>query len=277
MEDWKKSICNQANTVSISDITNYTNSTSFSESPIDRFYIGRDKILQACTPDFANDHPTVTPLLLVGLISLVENYYRDIISSLIKICPVSKEASAEKTINLASVWFGSNNLEKGALENISFSDARNIQKNLKSIFNINIDRNSNQISAPLNEFTKLCELRHAIVHSSGELSGKNAVKLNLPNSQDPVQVITSYSDIQESAAICTSLVCASNLELFQLMAKRWLHSWPKMPGFDESNLNSTFNKMWKTFFSEIDKNNGLIASPLSMVKTRNRIIKTKGA
>lgn len=277
MSDWKKSICSQASTVSIANITDYIKVESLTRSSIDKFYFKRDKILLACDPVFAVDNPTVTPLFLVGLISLVENYYRDIISSLLKICPLSKKASAEKTVNLASIWFGSNNLEKGALENISFSDSRNIQKNLKTIFNINVDDKSNSVSAPLFEFSRLCELRHAIVHSAGELSGKNAIKLNLPNSKNSVQVSVSYSSLQEAADVCTSLVCSSNLELFNHMARRWLHDWPKLPGFDDKELNKTFNQMWEVFFSEIDKRNGMISNQLSRVKARNMIIKTKGA
>ncbi|MGW9685090.1 hypothetical protein [Flagellimonas sp. 2504JD1-5] len=276
MEDWKLSVCNQATTVSISDINNYTDAANFNLSPIDSFYSARDSILRACDPNFAANHPSVSPLFLVGLISSVENYYRDIISSLIRICPISKEKSSEKTINLASLWFGSNNLEKGALENISFSDYRNIQKNFKSLFNIDVDNDSSQISAPLKEFSRLCELRHAIVHSAGQLSGKNAVKLNLPNSLNAVQVVVKYAQLQEAAAVCTSLICASNLELYKLMSNRWLHVWPKTPTYISSDLNMIFNKLWEIFYSNIDSKNGLISVPLSRIKARNRIIKSKG-
>ncbi len=277
MEDWKKSICNQPSTISVSDITNYISKANLESSAIDGFYKGRDDILKSCTPQFAIDNPTVTPLMLVGLISLVENYYREIISELIKICPISKKNSSEKSINLASVWFGFNNLEKGALENISFSDSKNIEKNLKSFFGIQIDKSSNQVNAPLIEFAKLCELRHAIVHSASLLSGKNAVKLNLPNSPDEVQVVVSFAELQESAAICTSLICSSNLELFKTMSNRWLHEWPKTPAYIGVDLNIVFKQLWKVFYSKIDEGNGMIKVTLSSVKARNRIIKSKGA
>jgi len=275
MADWKNSICNQASTVAIADINNYIDSLTITESPIDRFYQRRDEILRVATPNFATANPTVTPLLLVGLISIVENYYRDIISSLIRICPLSKESSSEKTINLASVWFGSDNMEKGALENTSFSDSKNIAKNLLNIFGLNVEHANNQISAPLAEFSKLCELRHAVVHSAGELSGKNAIKLQLSNSRAAVQVVLGYSEIQETAAICTSLICASNLELFKLMASRWLHRWPSTPAYLGRNLNGLFKQVWTIFYSQIDQTNGLISDSLTMVKARNQVINTR--
>ncbi len=275
MADWKKSISNQASTVSIVDINRYINSYSSNQSPIDRFYTRRDEILRVCTPVFALTNPAIAPLLLVGLISSVENYYRDIIASLIKICPISKELTAEKTINLASVWFGYNNIEKGALENTSFSDSKNISKNLGGIFGLDSEKSSNPLNFPLLEFSKLCELRHAIVHSGGELSGKNAVKLQLANSQNSVQVALGYTELQEAAAVCTSLICISNLELFKQMAHRWLHRWPNTPAYSNRNLNIAFGDLWKIFFSKIDNNNGLISDSLTMIKARNLIISSR--
>ncbi len=275
MEDWKISVCNKASTVSIADINAYISIPNLNQSPIDRFYHRQEEILRVCTPAFASANPNITPLLLVGLISLIENYYRDIISEMIKLCPISKESSSEKSINLASIWFGYNNLEKGALENISFSDSKNISKNLKTIFNLDVENANNQINAPLEQFSKLCELRHAIVHSAGELSGKNAIKLQLPNSRSSVQVILNYSELQESAAICSSLVCASNLELFKLMTERWLHRWPSTPAYSGKNLNKIFGELWKTFFSENDKSKGLISNNMTMVKARNAVIRTR--
>ncbi|MDQ1166303.1 hypothetical protein [Flavobacterium sp. SORGH_AS_0622] len=275
MADWKNCICKQPSTVSISNISNYVDLINETLSPIDKFYKRRNEILAVTTPTFSTANPTIMPLLLVGLISIVENYYRDIISELIKICPISKELSSEKTINLATIWFGSSNLEKGSLENTSFSDSKNISKNLKSIFGIDVDASANQVNAPLVEFGKLCELRHAIVHSGGELSGKNAIKLQLPNSSNSVQVILDYSEMQEAAEICTSLICASNLELFKLMGHRWLHRWPSSPAFAGIDLNQVYSKLWSVFYSTIDDRTGLIAQPLTKIKARNNIILTR--
>ena len=274
MEDWKKAICRQPSSTSISNIANYVTNLGTTFSPIDKFYTRRNEILNVATPTFASTNPNVMTLLLVGLISSVENYYRDIIADLIKICPFAKENSSEKTLNLASIWFGTNNLEKGALENISFADSKNITKNFKIVFSIDAENASNQICSPLKEFSKLCELRHAIVHSGGEISGKNAIKLQLPNSVNSMQVKVDYAEFQEAAAICSSLVCASNLELFKEMSSRWYHRWPSSPAFAGLDLNKIFNQLWFIFYSTIDSGNGQISSPLSKIKTRNKIIST---
>jgi hypothetical protein len=77
MEDWKISVCNKASTVSIADINAYISIPNLNQSPIDRFYHRQEEILRVCTPAFASANPNITPLLLVGLISLIENYYRE--------------------------------------------------------------------------------------------------------------------------------------------------------------------------------------------------------
>ncbi len=158
----------------------------------------------------------------------------------------------------------------------SFSDPKAVKKNLNELIGVNVT-NSNQISAPLEEFGKLCELRHAIVHSAGLLAGKNAVKLELPNSRNSVRIEIGYSELQQSAEVCSSLVCAVNLELFVNMATKWLNEWPRTPAYRDQNLNFLFKKIWSLFYSEFDKRNGLISDSLTQIKARNLIVRTNAA
>lgn len=270
MVDWKKSVSACATTVTIRDITRYVETSPVSNSPIDSFYIERNSMLNAVTPSFANSNPTIPPLVLVGLISLTENYFREVLAGVISICPKAKQKSATKSLNLATAWIGFGEMEKGAFENTSFSDPKNVKKNLKDLVGIEVST-SNQISTPLDEFGKLCELRHAIVHSAGLLAGKNAVRLELPNSRNAVKIKIGYSELQEAADVCTALVCAVNLELFINIATRWLREWPRTPAYQGQQLNSLFKEVWSLFFSEFDKSNGLISDPLTHIKARNQI------
>jgi hypothetical protein len=214
-------------------------------------------------------------LVLVGLISLVENYFREILAGIIIQCPKAKEKSASKPLNLATAWIGYGELEKGAFENTSFSDADTIRKNLAGLIGYTIS-NTSQVSSPLDEFNKLCELRHAIVHSAGLLAGKNAVQLQLPSSKNSVKISVGFSELQEAAEICTSLVCAVNLELYIHISKRWLNEWPKIPAYKNKDFNILFKDLWALFFSNFDANNNLISDVLSPVKARNLIVKTRG-
>ncbi|MBF0658938.1 hypothetical protein IPZ60_09330 [Psychrobacter sp. NG25] len=271
--DWKKSVSACASTVTIRDITNYVDICTVSNSPIDSFYIERNKLLRAVTPEYATVNPSIPSLVLVGLISLTENYFREVLAGVITICPKAKQGSASKTLNLATAWIGFGEMEKGAFENTSFSDPKVVKKNLLDLVGIKVT-GVNQISTPLEEFGKLCELRHAIVHSAGLLAGKNAVNLELPSSRNSLKIEVGYSELQEAAEVCTALICAVNLELFINIATKWLHEWPRTPAYRGQNTNTLFKKVWSLFFSEFDQRNGLISDSLTQVKARNQIART---
>lgn len=210
------------------------------------------------------------------MISLTENYFREILAGIISICPKAKQKSASKSLNLATAWIGFGEMEKGAFENTSFSDPKTVKKSLSELIGVNVS-NSNQISTPLDEFGKLCELRHAIVHSAGLLAGKNAVKLELPNSRNSVKIKVGYSELQEAAEVCTSLVCAVNIELFINISTKWLNEWPRTPAYRDQNVNALFKKVWELFYSIFDERNGLISDSLTQIKTRNQIVRTNAA
>lgn len=276
MLDWKQTVSATASTVNIGNIDSYVCVSTSVNSPIDNFYNERNQLLSAISQTYATSHPTVMPLILVGMISITENYFRELLAGIITLCPVAKEKSSSKALNLATIWFGYSQMEKGAFENISFSDVDAVKKAFNSFIGYEI-KPSNQLVAPLDEFGKLCELRHAIVHSASMLAGKNAIKLQLPNSEDPVRVRVGFSELQEAAEICTSLVCAVNLELFGFISRRWLFEWPGTPAYMGQNMNKLFRKVWNLFYSDFDATNGLISVPLTYIKTRNLIMSSNAS
>ncbi|NMY76839.1 hypothetical protein [Pseudomonas sp. WS 5071] len=274
--DWKQAVSASATTVRINDISDYVRANTEFGSPIDMFYADRNRLLSAISPNYAQLNPTVLPLVLVGLISLTENYFREIFAGIIVQCPKAKEKSASKALNLATAWFGYGELEKGAFENTSFSDAETVKKNIQSLIGLQIT-DSSQILTPLEEFDKLCELRHAIVHSAGLLAGKNAIKLQLPRSQNSVKVTVGFSELQEAAEICTSLVCAVNLELYIHISKRWLNEWPRTAAYRNEDFNRLFKNVWNLFYSSVDSQNGSISSNLTQIRARNLITRTNAS
>lgn len=82
------------------------------------------------------------PLILVGLIFLTENYFKGILAGTLCLCPMAKEKSANKTLNLATAWFGYGDLEKGVFENTSFSDADTVRKIFTNLLAYNISEKS---------------------------------------------------------------------------------------------------------------------------------------
>jgi len=119
----------------------------------------------------------------------------------------------------------------------------------------------------------VCELRHGIVHSNCILAGKNAIKLKLEFRSGIVEINVEYSQLQECASICSTLVASFNTEMFEEMAKRWAVDWPKNEAWDSSKENSMFKKIWEAFHSIIDEQNRAISVPLTMTKCKNRVKK----
>lgn len=271
--DWKNSICSPASSVNFGLPTDYVGINEINSSPIDTFYAQQQQILTFCTPNFMIGNPTLAPLLLVGLVSNVETYFRAIFAHTIKICPIARKESSKKAMNLSSIYFGYDFIELSAFENQSMSDSQVIIKNIKTIFDININNNSCSIKPPLLEFQKICELRHSIVHSNGIINSKNAIELELPANANHYNVKLSFSEIQNAALICTSLICASNIAFFEQIVNRWAIKWRLFPEYESnSNLNK-FKEIWKTFMSENDLQNNNISNPSTMIKTKNKIEK----
>lgn len=271
--NWKYSVCDNPSSVNFGTSLDYVSSDEVVNSPIDIFYKQQKEIIRFCTPDFMNDHPTLAPLMLVGLVSNVETYFRGVFAHSIKLCPVARKKVGSKAMNLSSVYFGYDFIELSAFENHSMSDYQVISKNLKAIFNINVDHSSSSIKAPLFEFQKLCELRHSIVHCNGIVNSKNAIELDLPASKDHYQVKLSFSEIQNAALICKSLICACNIELFDKMVNRWAFEWRLLPDYNHNNRLDSFKKIWETFISDIDLQNNNIPNPSTVIKTKNKVEK----
>lgn len=273
-DKWMHSVNQIVGTTKINDINNYVECCDFKyESPIDKFYSSTFEVLKVGTPEFFKENQKLASLFVVGLVSAAENYFRDILSSIIRICPLAQRTASEQSINLGSVvWHGFGQVERGAFEHLSFADQEIIKKTCNKFIDFAINDNS-PIDIILREFDKVCELRHGIVHSSSVLPGKNAVKLQIPGDRGPISIKIEFQQLQECALICNSLVATFNCFLFKEMCRRWAIVWPKENTWVDSKKKEKFIFIWKTFFSKIDNDRHNIPFSISRTKCRNLIMK----
>lgn len=277
MSDWRNSITQSCAPERISNINSYICITRVvTESPIDIFYKYTRNILLPANPVFLNQHPSIGPLLLVGVVSATENYFRDILSGVIQICPIAQASSAGQAINLGSViWHSGVNVGRGSFENISLAGRDSIIKTCRNYLKLEIDKQS-LTYAILEEYDKVCELRHSTVHSGTIVAGKNAIKLGISPCCDTVGIKVGFDEIQECASICTTLIVSFNIEIFTILCKRWAVDWRQKPSWNSSKQNDVFNKIWKLCFSRMDESNRTITHQLSMVKCRNMVKREYG-
>jgi hypothetical protein len=265
---WRNSVNQTFGIARITDINTFVRAEAFTEeTPIDIFYQASKDILLVGTPAFLSAHPSMGPLLLVGLVSATENYFRDIFSRLIQICPIAKATSADQSIKLGSVvWHGGRDVERGAFEHISFADVDTVIRASRNFLKYELQKTDTLL-----EFGKVCELRHGIVHSGAVLAGKNALNLQLPATTGTLRIEVGFAQLQECGAICTSLVASVNTELFSEMAKRWAVNWPRLPSWNIHQKHDLFKAIWNIFFSKQDAHSAAIPLSLSLTKCKNRV------
>jgi hypothetical protein len=92
---WQQSVNQAVGVARLGDINDFVKEAPpIAEAPIDTFYSASQDILMVGTPAFLSAHPSMGPLLLVGLVSATENYFRDIFTRVIQV-PSCKSACCE--------------------------------------------------------------------------------------------------------------------------------------------------------------------------------------
>jgi len=228
-------------------------------SAIDKFYASTHQTLTQITPAFLQTYGNeLAGLLFVGLISSTEDYFRNILGFILSVCPKARAHAADEKVQLGSLLWAKDYLQnRSAFEFMAFSSADNIRKALAN-FAFHQVRKTGALEGMLKEYDQLCELRHAVVHSGHLVAGKNAIKLSLRNSGQPLKVALNYATLQSTGTVCTALVQAANKELFEALVARWAEDWRQLASWDATQETKLFRKIRSGFLSKRDFDNGAI-------------------
>lgn len=258
---WQNSVCMSIGRVSCPDVNSLVSTISKNNSSaIDQFYAATTPTLTKIDPTFlANYGDDIAGLLFVGLISATENYFRDILGFVLTICPCARANAADEKVQLGSLLWAEDSLQnRSAFEFIAFSNSKNIKETI-SRFACHPIRQAGTLEAILKEYDKLCELRHAVVHSGQMVAGKNAIKLGIRPTKKLLKVRMKYADLQSAGSICTALVQAANIELFEVLISRWAKDWRLLASWDHSQEISLLRRLRAGFLSKRDFDNKTIA------------------
>ena len=270
--DWRNSTNRLAAATRIANIQAYASTVARTTvAPIDHFYAQVTSILQVATPTFLAQHASLGALFMVGFVSTTENYFRDIFARIVATCPIAQSRASDEKISLGTVvWHKGDLPERGAFEHLSFTSAKSIQNAARAFLDYSW-KDTSPSGAALIEFEKICELRHGIVHSGGILGGKNALRLDLRRTAANASIVVNFAELQESAAVCSTLVSAANQELFSEMVQRWALAWRKQASWDAKRANRRFGELWRLFHSEADARLGLTAAPMTQQQCRKQV------
>ncbi|MGE4528471.1 MAG: hypothetical protein AB7D00_08910 [Rhodospirillaceae bacterium] len=217
-------------------------------APIDTYRRSVALILAYGTESRLKENEFIGRLLALGIVAAAEAYFRATLSACIELCPIAQSGAATKVINLGGLlWHGKQGFSRSAFEHSSFASRDELYRACKDYLSVKLD--DTKFKSLLDQYEKVCHLRHAIVHGDGMLPGRNAVQLNVPKYVKPVRIVIHYANIQDIAAVINTLVFTLNRELFAVMCERWAISWRGRADWDPALERTTFNKLWAIFHS----------------------------
>jgi hypothetical protein len=158
-------------------------------------------------------------LLVLGYVSAVESYLREIIRKLVYYDNPSKKQCENKSLTYgAAISYKAEMLPEALLENISFASKEKIKDSLNNFLKISLNQSEDPyLEDILEDFSKVCQIRHCIVHRFGHLGSKNAIEFGLEQHEEflgkPLKL--NFQALQEILLICNNTVKILNNFLFR--------------------------------------------------------------
>ena len=194
-------------------------------SPIDNFF-DNTRDLNILITTLATIPPNLQKknfnLILLGQISAVESYLREIIRKLIIYDEECKQTSSESQLSYgAALNYTLEILPEALMEQYSFASKKNIMDAFRNFLNIK-GHTPQELLHALEEFEKICQLRHCVIHRFGKLGSNNALKLGIDVHARCLEKPLSLTEahLYETYIICKNLVLVLNSYLFKSILQR---------------------------------------------------------
>lgn len=246
-------VCTAPPTASLAGLGNCMREVEI-PSPIDFYIQSSREIIQFGSPVRLGEMNKLGGLLLLGLISSAEGYFRSVLSAALDICPICKSTAAEKQINLGGVlWHGKEEFRRSAFEHMSFTSGKDLVSAAKSY--LGFDMKGSIFTSVLKDFDAICHLRHGLIHNAGILPGRNAVQIDIQPYSRPVEICIDFGFLQNAAAAIDSLVVTFNRTLFSEMCARWAGPWRSRADWNPAEERRKFLQIWNIFACKLERQN----------------------
>ncbi len=217
-------------------------------SAIDRYYQRTRELVTLYGNEALMASTTFGTLVLLGGVSAVESYCREVLRRTIWLDQRCKKHCQALEIPFGAVTVHSEEmLPEALLEGFTFSNGNNIKKAIKRF--LGIQKLNASFEEALREFDEVCQLRHCAVHRFGRLGVQNAILLGLDEHMQCVEkpLALSFDDIQIALTIGTNLVLEMNdflfWEILVLSAKHGAWTW------DGRRDRRIFSRYFDLFYS----------------------------
>ncbi|TQF09468.1 hypothetical protein FJV41_44460 [Myxococcus llanfairpwllgwyngyllgogerychwyrndrobwllllantysiliogogogochensis] len=196
-------------------------------SPIDQF-TERIAELNKLVPQPGGFSATQAQLVLLGVIGAVESYMRAIVRVSIYLDQTALNCARSLNVSFgAALHLSKELLPEALLERTSFIGKKAIVETLRDLLGVrgNLPLGVEQ---SLENYIRVCHLRHCAVHRFGRLGSGNAIELGFDDHRELLEkpLVLTYASLQEAILICETFVRVMNNFLFsELLGRVQFTSW----------------------------------------------------
>lgn len=202
----------------------------------------KGKIIAA---DYSQDSELLG-LMVVGVISAAEFYFRSIMGRMIQICPICARHAESAQVPIGAFgYYGDTDycFALGAMEHESLADAERVATNIKKLTGFNINGDSSVVAA-LAGYELLCELRHCVVHARGFVGLKGSRAMGLKQ-RHLSKVLMQQQGALELLKLSHNAIRAVNRCLLDSLVNRWIDR--DILSGDWARDREAFEGVWQSF------------------------------
>lgn len=186
-------------------------------------------------------------LSIIGIVSSTESFFRATIRKTLITDNYSRRQSYKNKLSYGAVLFHAPELlPEALLEDCNFISKKNITEYASNFIGIKISpQTSPALNSALDEFDKICHLRHCVAHRSGHLGSKNAIELGLDEFSAYLEkpISPTFDAVNNVFNICQNLVLEFNDFVFECILSQSVESgiWTGDLRKDNKYFRSLFN------------------------------------
>lgn len=193
----------------------------------------------------------LTNMIFLGFISAVESYIRKILRLIINVDKNAQVKCENQMIKFGAVLSHEDEtmLAESLLEDYSFASAFNIKESIDKFLNIKCKKETQPLNKALEEYSRVCQLRHCVIHRFGFLGSNNAIVLGLSQHKDFIEkpLIIDFEQLNEIARVCENVVKVINNFLFAEVLERSYLTRTEIWHSDYRKDKKTFQKYFSIF------------------------------
>lgn len=243
-------VCEQERTVTLDPSSVCSSLQTVPVSPIDDFYTYLASLIPLGSEQGLRDNGALGKVLLLGIVSATEHYFRAALSGLVDSCPLVRKKAAALPLSFGALdYYLPKDLGLALLENVSLATAGEVRKQTQRVVGIDTHQDLST-DAALSQYEKVCQLRHAAAHARGDLGHQNLQELGVSTSGGRLALTIEFSAFHAAAAVCQNVVRSYNRLLYRKSVERWMTEKVLSGRWEEDRVR--FSALYDLFYSGKD-------------------------